>query len=326
LRHAWALALLALAAGCATEVPLGTPAIDESSVRGQAEALRAQPTTRQAVRDALGAPLLTAPDGSADVFHVTAKQHQLALVMMFPMPAFGLRHEAYTLVVYGPQGEVTSVDSAYRRHEAGDLEQGVLLQAGDHEFLRAQADWLLVRPQRYLAARPGGETRCTLLVGCVAGDCEMDPYDPWGCGVCWNRLQVDDGPVRELPLAQLAIWRLDDGKEEGRARCEELGGEFSTGSGPMCMLRRYALAPLQLAPGRHRLVASAKSLDGEASGEFECGAGEVVHAALYGEIAERYSLSRQLGAGLRTGAATGRITFSAEPPAGLQGQSVILNW
>lgn len=334
MRHARALALLALVAGCATEVPLGTPAIDEAAVLGQAAVLRAQPTTRQDVRDTLGAPLLTAPDGSADVFHVTAKQRQLALVMMFPMPGFSLHHESWTLVVYGPDGEVTGVESAYRRQEFGDLRQGLLLRAGDHEFLHAQSDSLLVRPERYLAARPGGEGPCTVLVGCARSECETDPYDPWSCGVCWNRLQVDDGPVHELPLAQLPIWRLEDGGPSaggegtlaGRDHCEGLGGRFSSGSGPMCTLQHYALAPLELAPGRHRLVATAKSLDGEARGEFECGAGEVVHAVLYGRISERYSLSRQLGAGLRTGAAAGRITFSADPPPALQGQPVLLAW
>lgn len=334
MRRAWSLALLAMLSGCAVEVPLGDPGLDGPGVIAQAGALNATPATRQQVHEALGAPLLAAQDGSAEVFHVTAKQHQLALVMMFPMPAFSLRHEAYTLVTYDLQGSVIGVDAAYRRQEFGDLAQGVVLQAAGYEFVHAQSDLLMVSRERYLASGPEGSTGCTVLVGCVRPACTMDAYDPWRCGVCWNRLQVDGGPVRELPLAQLVIWRLDDGTpapggdgtQAGRLRCEELGGEFSTGSGPMCTLRRYTMVPLQLAPGRHRLLASAKSLDGEARGEFDCGAGEAVHATLHGELAERYSLTRQLGAGLRTGAATGRITFSPDTPPALQGQPVVLNW
>jgi len=325
--------MLGLLAACATEIPLGEPGLGESSVRAQAEALRSPATTREQVHAALGVPLLAAPDGSAEVFHGTARQHQLALVMMFPLPTFSLHHEAYTLVVYDAEGAVGGMDSAYRRQEFGDIRQGVVLRAGDYEFLHAQADLLLVRPGRYLAARPGGEDGCTVLVGCASPGCTGSVGDPPHCGVCWNRLQVDDEPVRELPLSQMLIWRLDegaspaadDGKPPGRAGCEDLGGEFSTGAGPMCTLWRYVRVPLQLAPGRHRLVASAKSLDGEVRGEFACGAGEVVHAALHGEMAERYSLTRQLGAGLRTGAATGHVTFGADPVPATQGQWVILN-
>jgi hypothetical protein len=145
---------------------------------------------------------------------------------------------------------------------------------------------------------------------------------------------VDDGPSRDLPLLQMLIWRLESnvapdsatGESTAASHCEELGGRVSTGSGPMCILSRYAMVPLQLAPGRHRLVATSKSLDGGARGEFECAAGEVVYAALDGEVTQRYSLSKQLGAGLRVGSATGRITFSPDSPPGLEGQRVILNW
>lgn len=333
MRRARLLLLLALLAGCAVEVPLGDPGLDEPGVLARAEALRTSPTTRQQVQAALGTPLLAAPDGSADVFHVTARQQQLALVMMFPLPSPALRHESYTLVVYDAEGAVAGVDSAYRRQGFGDIRQGVVLRAGDHEFLHADSDLLLVRPARYLAAHPDGEPGCTVLVGAAAPACAASAMDPSRCGVFWNRLQVDDGPARELPVVQFLAWRLDgatpggaDGPPADRARCEELGGHVATGSGPLCLLWRHALAPLRLAPGRHQLVASVKSLDGEARGRFECGDGEVVHALLQGEIAERYSLARQLGAGLRTGAVTGRITFSADPPPGLQGQRVILGW
>lgn len=337
MRHACMIALLAplaLIAGCATEIPLGEPGFSQPEVRAQAEALRTPLTTRQQVHAALGTPALSAPDGSAEVFHVTARQQQLALVMMFPLPGFSLRHEAHTLVVYDAQAVVTGVDSAYRRKEFGDVNQGVVLRAGEHEFVHAQADVLLVTPDRYLSARTDGEPGCTVLVGCARPCRAMPGEPPSDCGVCWTRLQVDDGPIRELPLLQIPIWRLESnvapesptGKSAAESGCEELGGQVSTGSGPMCILSRYAMLPLRLAQGRHRLVAASKSLDGEASGEFECAAGEVVYAALDGEVTQSYSLSKQLGAGLRVGAATGRITFSPSPPPGLEGQRVILSW
>jgi hypothetical protein len=337
MRHAepFALpALLALLAGCATEIPLGEPDLAESDVLAQAETLRRPLTTRQQVHDALGAPALAAPDGSAEVFHVTARQQQLALVMMFPLPGFSLRHEAYTLVAYDAGGAVAEVESAYRRNEFGDIRQGVVLRAGDYEFVHAQADLLLVVPERYLAMQVAREAGCTVFMGC-ARQCSTEAGEHLSqCGVCWTRLQVDDGPIQEFPLLQMPVWRLEDdspldpaaGPSAAESRCQELGGRLSTGSGRMCILSRYSLAPLQLAPGRHRFLASSKSLDGEARGELDCAAGKVVYAALDGEVTERYSFSRQLGAGLRTGAATGRITFSADAPPGLQGQNVILNW
>ena len=329
------IAPLALLAGCATEIPLGEPDFSQPEVQAQTEALRAPFTTRQQVHTALGAPVLSAPDGSAEVFHVTARQQQLALVMMFPLPGFSLRHQAHTLVVYDGHDAVTGVDSAYRREEFGDVNQGVVLRAGEYEFVHAQSDLLLVTPDRHLAARAHGEPGCTVLAGC-ARPCRALPDEPASAGgVCWTRLQVDDGPAREAPLLQMPIWRLEDAAEPGspdtgrstaESGCEELGGQASNGSGPMCILAQYSMVPLLLAPGRHRLVATSKSLDGEARGEFECTAGAIVYAALDGEITERYSLSKQLGAGLRTAAATGRITFSRDPPPGLQGQRVILNW
>ena len=220
------LALLAFLTGCAVEIPLGEPGLDGATVLAQAEQLRAAPTTRQAVRAALGEPVLAAPNGSAEVFHVSSRQQQLALVMMFPMPGFSLRHEAWTLVAYDAGGAVTGAESAYRRQEFGDLGQGVMLRTGDYEFVHGQADLLLVGLDRYLADRPEGESRCTVLVGCVQASCTHDPYDPWGCGVCWNRLQVDDEPMRDLPFPQLLMWRRADASssaddvQAGRAHCE----------------------------------------------------------------------------------------------------------
>ena len=338
MRHACTIALLAwlaLPSGCATEIPLGEPDFGQPEVLAQAEALRAPLTTRQQVHAALGTPALSAPDGSVDVFHVTARQQQLALVMMLPLPGFSLRHEAHTMVAYDAQGVVTGVDSAYRRKEYGELEKGVVLRAGDHEFVHAQADLLLVTRERYLATRATGETGCTVLLGCGRPCPVAVPGEPaQDCGVCWSRLQVDDGPSRDLPLLQMLIWHLESnaapdsatGESTAASHCEELGGRVFTGPGPPCILSRYAMVPLQLAPGRHRLVATSKSLDGEALGEFECAAGEVVYAALDGEVTQRYSFSKQLGAGLRVGSATGSITFSPESPPGLEGQRVILNW
>jgi hypothetical protein len=327
------IALLAATVGCATEIPLGEPGIGEREVLAQSEALEAPFTTRQQVRAALGTPVLAAPDGSAEVFRVADRQRQLALVMMFPLPGFSLRHEAYTLVAYDAQGAVTGVEAAYRRQEFGDVNQGVVLRAGEYEFVHAQADLLLVTPDRYLASRPNGETGCTVLVGCEQR-CRIGSVDdPSACGVCWTQLQVDDGPVQELPLLQMVTWRLPDDAPQSpdavpsaaESRCEELGGRLSTGSGPMCILSRYSLAPLQFVPGRHRMLASAKSLDGDARGEFECVAGEVVYATLGGEVTRRYSFSQQIAAGLRTAAATGRITYTANAPPELQGDRVILN-
>ena len=344
MRHAFRitpLAVLALLAGCEVGIPIGDPAFSEPEVATRAESLRSPLTTRQQVQAALGAPASSAPDGSADVFHVTDVQRQLTLIGVFPaiipVPGLSIRHTAYTLVAYDASGNVTAVDAAYRRTDsATELQGGVVLRADDYEFVHGQTDLLLIAPDRYFTTLATDGSYCTVLAGCGHPSCSAFlPGEPApDCGVCWTRLQVDDGPVQEVPLLQVVSWRFEDdaspdtagGTPTAASRCEELGGRAFNGSVQLCILSRYSMMPLRLSPGRHRLVATSKPLDGEARGEFECAAGEVVYAALDGEVTQRYSFSKQLGAGLRVGSATGSITFSPESPPGLEGQRVILNW
>lgn len=347
MRHAFPILLVAVLTGCAVDMPLGEPDFVAPGVRAQAEALRSPLTTRKQVQAALGTPVLSAPDGAAEVFHLTDKQQQLTLVGIFPailpVPGFSVRHTAHTLVAYDTEGTVTAVDAAYRRTDfATWRNDGTVLRAGDFEFVHGllhgkvdRVDLLLVAPERYVAMRALDAPICTVLVGC-GRPCPVElPGEPApDCSVCWTRLQVDEGPIQELPLQQWTMWRLTDDTAPDAAedtsaaesRCQQLGGRVYSGPEPLCILSRYALLPLRLPPGKHRFVASSKSLDGEARGESECAAGEVVYAALDGEVTQNYSFTKQLGAGLRVGAATGRITFSPEPPPGLEGQRVILNW
>jgi hypothetical protein len=244
-----------------------------------------------------------------------------------PLPAPGIRHDGYTLVTYDRDGAVQGVDAGFRSSDYGALEAGVLLRAGDHEFLHGQGDLLLVSLERYRGGRPAAaDEACTVLVGCER-ECPDEPGNASACGVCWTRLRIDVGPVRELPLVRFAMWRVDvDAAGSAAApaaedRCRDLGGRVVGG---FCQALRWPLVPLQLPPGHHTFVATSRWFDGEARGEHACAAGELVYLTLGGELVESYSLARQLGARLHTGYATGRMSFSPEVPDALAGRRVVL--
>lgn len=325
---------IVLLAGCAGEVALDPPGLSETEILAQAESLRARASDRARVHAMLGEPRIAAADASAEVFQLSSRQRQALVVFTpypVPLPAPSLVSDGYTLVTYDRTGAVSGVDAGFRRSDSGVLAAGLLLRAGDFEFLHGQSDALLVSRERYLgdltAAAP--DEGCTVLVGCEQ-ECGPEPGDASSCGVCWTRLQIDDGAVQELPLSQLALWRIDVDANGNAAsamaaaaaeRCRELGGEAS---GSFCSLRRWPLVPLRLPPGRHTFVATSESLAGEARGMHECVAGTLQYAMLGGRLTESYSLARQLRAGLRTGAADGQVSFSTEVPAALAGRRVLV--
>jgi outer membrane protein assembly factor BamE (lipoprotein component of BamABCDE complex) len=325
---------LALLAGCVTDVPLGEPGVREQEVLDQAAQLRVAVATREQVRAALGAPLLADAGGRAEVFRVSGKQHQMALFFVpypVPMPLPGEKQEGYTLVAYDEAGVLAAVDAGLATAAVFGRTRSLVLRAGDYQFVHSQADRLLVTAERYLRDETGttDATDCTVLVGCeqTCDDTGVGGLADESCGVCWTYLQVDHGPVQQLPLLDWVMWPLGESDTETRAgrelTCGEVGGSVLQDH---CSILQHQLVPLRLAPGVHTLRVTSRPLDGEAAGEFSCVAGEVVFATLTGQVTERYSLSAQLRKRLKVGAATGAIAFDREPPPALRGQRVVVTW
>lgn len=324
------LVVASLLAGCVGTVPLGEPGVREQDVLGRTAQLHVGTTTRAEVHAALGEPLLADERASAEVFRVTGKQRQMAVFFVpypIPMPAPSAKQEGYTLVTYDDTGVLLAVDGALTTSAGFEPTAHLVLWASDHEFVHGRADRLLVRQERFLRDRAASAdaASCTLLVGCEQRCADVPPGGV-GCGVCWTRLQVDDGAVQDLPLIDWITWSVgaaDEGSRSTReAACRDMGGNVLYEN---CSLWRRYLVPLRLAPGPHALRATSPTLRGEVSGRFDCEPGEFVFALLAGEVTETYSLSRQVKERFKTGAASGSIRFSREPPPQLQGQRVIVS-
>lgn len=328
------LVVASLLAGCVSTVPLGEPGVREQDVLGRTAQLHVGTTTRAEVHAALGEPLLADERASAEVFRVTGKQRQMAVFFVpypIPMPAPSAKQEGYTLVTYDDTGVLLAVDGALTTSAGFEPTAHLVLWAGDHEFVHGRTDRLLVRQERFLRDRAASAdaASCTLLVGCEqrCADAAVAGIAADDCGVCWTRLQLDDGPVQELPLIEFVLWPLGEVDSSARsareATCGEAGGRLLLDH---CALTRRQLVPLRLTPGQHSLRATSATLRGEVAGRFDCEPGGLFFATLTGEVTERYSLSRQVKERFRTGAATGSVSFGPGPSPALQGQPIVLRW
>lgn len=318
-----------LLAACASEVPLGRPDLGAEEIQASAEGIRVPGTTRAAVHGALGEPWLATARRDAEVFRLSGKQHRMMLVFApypVPLPMPGERLEGYTLVNYSDDGTVAAVDAGFTRSETFGRTQGLVLRASGYEFLHGKRDTLSVsledfRREHAAVATP---TACTVIVGCERDADAAPPGDMEG-GACFTRVEVDGAQAVELPLVQLVSWRLDDvpteAKPPAEQACRDAGGRIIN---TLCFVDRRLLHPLLLDPGRHSLRFTSRHLAGEASGEFECAPGAIVFATQRGQLTESYSMSRQLSARLKVGAANVVLKFGDAVPELIRSQKVIL--
>ncbi len=217
-------ASLALLAGCVTDVPLGEPDVREQEVLDQAAQLRVAVATRDQVHATLGAPLLADPGGRAEVFRVSGKQHRMAMFFVpypVPMPLPGEKQEGYTLVAYDEAGALAAVDAGLATAAVFGRTRGLLLRAGDYEFVHAQADRLLVTQERYLRDDAGttDATGCTVLVGCerTCDDTGVGSLADESCGICWT--VPAGGRSARAAAAAARLDHVADGRERhGDAR------------------------------------------------------------------------------------------------------------
>lgn len=319
----------ALLAACAGEVPLGQPDFGAIEVQASAQGIGGPETNRAAVHEALGAPWLATTRRDAEVFRRSGRQHRMLLVFApypVPLPMPGERLESYTLVNYSGDGTVAAVDAGFTRSEAFGRTQGLLLRAGAFEFLHGSSDTLSVALEgfrRELAA-VAPRNACAVIVGCERVT-DAAPLDRLAVDVCFTRVEVDGAEAVELPLVQQVSWPLDGDATEARPTaeqaCRDAGGRITN---TLCFVDRRLLYPLLLDPGRHSLRFTSRHLAGEADGEFECVSGAVVFATLRGQLTELYSMSRQLSARLKVGAANVALSFDAAAPPPIRSQNVIL--
>lgn len=319
-----------LLAACAGEVPLGRPDLGAEEVQARAEGIRSRPTTRTAVHEVLGEPWIATDLRDAEVFRVSGKQHRLLLFFApypLPLPLPGERLEGYTLVNYSDDGMVAAVDARFTRSGTFGRTQGLVLRAGAYEFAHERHDTLAVAledfRQELASVAPG--PACTVIVGCERDTADAAPPSALEGDVCFTRVEIDGAKAVELPLVQVMSWSLDGVPAEARPAaeqaCRDVGGRTI---GTLCFVDRRLLYPLLLDPGRHSLRFTNRELDGEAGGEFECARGAIVYATLRVQRTESYSMSRQLSARLKVGAATGSLTFGDAAPERILSQKAIL--
>lgn len=318
-----------LLAACAGEVPLGQPDLGADEIQASAEGIRRPGTTRAAVHEALGESWLATTRRDAEVFRLSGKQHRMMLVFApypVPLPMPGERLESYTLVNYSGDGTVAAVDAGFTRSEAFGRTQGLLLRAGAFEFLHGSSDTLSVALEdfRQELAAVAPRNACAVIMGCERA-ADAAPLDRLAGDVCFTRVEVDGAQAVELSMVQQVSWPLDGDATEARPTaeqaCRDAGGRITN---TLCFVDRRLLHPLLLDPGRHSLRFTSRHLAGEADGEFECVSGAVVFATLRGQLTESYSMSRQLSARLKVGAATVALSFSEAAPERIRSQNVIL--
>lgn len=314
---------------------MGQPTLTEQDVLGRAAAIREHPMTRSGVHAILGEPIIAGDPQGVEVFRLDGRQRKMLLFFApypVPMPGPTEKLEGYVLVSYDDGGHVAAIDSGFASSPGIGATTTLVLRAGDYEFMHAADDMLSVSLDRFLrdhaAASPA--LACTVLVACEQA-CTGHAPAVTHCGVCWSLVEVDDAPQRDMPVLQLAMYAMGTAKEapaggppavDPAAACRAIDG---TPEGSTCMIVRRSFVPLSLSADRHRLRFTARHLAGEVKGEVACQPGELIFATLAGEVIDSYSLSKQLGAHLKTGAAKGSVTFGSEAPASVRDQRVVIN-
>jgi hypothetical protein len=331
------LAALALAAwGCAAEIA-GHQPFTREDIAAEATAARESQRTRAEVREALGEPWLSSESRRIDVFRTTGKQRNALVIFApypIPLPSFSEKYRGFTLVSYDAVGRVGSAESGFTTSTLGQPNSSFGIAAGDYLLVDGTLGRTLsVSAVRFAAdvtgraAAPG----CLLLVAC---DTNRPAHAAYGSaqamaaaldgapGACWNQLSIDGAERQRLTLFN--AWYFTVNASWPSARARELGAELCREDPGFCFVGHDYFAPVQIAPGAHRLRFSAQAVDGELAGELSCQPGEVVFAKLVSETREAYGFGRQLTHGLKLVAATGRVEISRELPASLARHTVLI--
>ena len=269
--------------------------------------IRVGESTREAVRAALGQPVLHSRYWGFDLFQASGKATELGVVFVtiwpVPMGIFEAQVEGFTLVAYNAAGLVTDVSTGSYPADKG-LVYFEMLKAGNVSFglerfdrpqpaLMVEAD----RLQDYLALRraPGS---CTVVIACEAIGPADSPY-----GACPDRIVIDGRAFHPRPFTGFC--------EAGRSCPDGTAIERKD-------LRRVPVVlPIALQLGGHQIVMSRSLLQGHPEAAFDCSAGDV----RYGVIRAHESRTSN---GQRARALEATISFQSAFPEKWRSHSVLL--
>jgi hypothetical protein len=271
------LILSALLLSACVSIDIVSPEDPLTAIPDHSSTIHPGQTNRAGVRDVLGEPLFSSTQWRFDLFRESAVQTMVPIVLTpLPVPFGRMKDDLlrYTLVSYDDAGRaaalatgIFSKPSEFRRispiehdYSALHLRTGELMFFVDPEGKRREN--LLIAPsgQDALLRNVRSPSACAVVMGC--GD--------RGCG---DRLAVDGGPARPLPLRIVQLYWL-----KADARESWLAGTSSSGTGPLAWLE--TLVAMQLPPGVHTLKFSSRHLGGECEVSLACRPGEINYLVL----------------------------------------------
>ena len=320
------LALAALAfAGCATETPIGKPTVDVEAAQARAAEIDKFPINRDGVHALLGAPWLASDAFGVEVYRLQGKQRNLMVVFApypVPMPFLSDKIEAYSLVVYGADGNVSSRASDYVQAAAGAAPT-LILRAGDFQFVHFLRDTLTVSLDRYLQVRAAHATSptCTVLLG--PDPARLAAADAGGFCASAVNLYLDDGKRQRLWLAAPAVIPASRTSD---THCRNAGGSYEVFSGDeqgACVFKPRALYPLDLPVGSHVLRFTTGMSDKGVVSTPNCQPDELTFATLMG----KFMLCMRNDGGRLSHDEPGEeaVLLSAQPPITDRELHVIIN-
>ena len=275
---------LCLLAGCAIEHV--SPEDPKPFVPDRSSEIAVGRMDRPAVRGILGAPRLSSAYWGFDLFRTDTEQSQVVYaVTPWPIPfaRFTDQLQRFTLVAYDAEDRAGTVASGLFRKPADwrnvapissdypslHLRAGELMFFVDPEGARDVN--MLVSPRRrdVFLERARAAGGCTVVMGCGER----------GCG---DRLSVDAGPARRLPLRTAHGYWLKPGARDAWLEGAEPHGRDAR------MPWLEALVAVRLAAGEHALEISARYLDGRTSLKFACRPGAVTYLVIDASSVERF--------------------------------------
>lgn len=278
----------AIFAGCAAEVPVGRPTLDQSAAEARASEIGSRAISRAGVHELLGEPWLASAPLGVEVYRLAGKQRNVGVIFApypVPVPFLSDKLVTYTLVTYDAEGLVVAKDFSFLHAAPGEW-PGLMLRAGDFEFVHAPQDTLSVTLDRFLQAQAAGSTEpaCTILVGC-----DVAPVIATAAGglcTCAANMYLDEGKRLSLILTRPLF---QPGSTISVTECNQLGGYVRALAGrdpSACQLTPQLWRPQSLAPGQHKLRFALSRSDPGITSELTCRPGEVTLVTLAGHFME----------------------------------------
>jgi hypothetical protein len=310
---------------CATQAPVGKPTLDVEAAKARAAEIDKFPINRDGVHALLGTPWLASETFGVEVYRLQGKQRNLMVIFApypVPVPFPSDKIEAYSLVVYGADGNVSARASDYVRAGVGEPPT-LILRAGDFQFVHYLRDTLTVSLERYLQVRAArsSDATCTVLLG--VDPARIAAADAGGFCSSAANLYVDDGKRRMLWLTMPAVIPPSRTSE---ADCRNSGGSYEvlSGDGPgACIFKPSALYPLTLPVGDHVLRFTTGMSDRGVVSTPSCQADEITFATLMGKFL--LCMRNESGRLRREQPDDESVVLSTQPPTADRELRVIIN-